>query len=255
MSAREGHFVWYDLITADVNGAKRFYADVVGWATRPFEASNGTYAIWTMADRPLGGVTALPDDAKRAGATSHWMAHVVVADVDAATRTATALGATVQGAPHDIPGVGRFSVVADPQGAEIALFTPNGPLMPPPPEGTPGHVVWHELLTTDQAAALRFYGDLFGWSQVDALDMGPMGTYVMYGKDGQAMGGIMTKPDGYPFPPHFLYYVHVDDLDAATARTQAAGGQVLNGPMEIPGGNRIVQGIDPQGATFALHGK
>lgn len=250
MIEREGHFVWYDLMTSDVPGATAFYGDVVGWTTRAFEASGGAYAIWTAGQAPVGGVTALRDG------TSHWMGHVVVADVDKAAPKAASLGATIRVPPQDIPTVGRFSVVADLcGGAEVSLFTPSAPLMPPAADGTHGHVCWRELMVTDPAGALRFYGELLGWQQLDALDMGDMGTYVIYGRDGQAMGGIMTKPDGYPRPPHFFYYVQVDDLDGAVARTTRAGGQIMNGPMEIPGGNRIVQAIDPQGATFALHGK
>ncbi len=119
----------------------------------------------------------------------------------------------------------------------------------------PGHVRWHELLTDDWEAAFRFYAGLFGWQKLDAFDMGERGTYQIYGKGGRALGGMMNRPSGYPRPPHWLYYVHVADLDAALGRVKKGNGQVWNGPMEVPGGDRVAQCADPEGALFALHGK
>jgi hypothetical protein len=115
-------------------------------------------------------------------------------------------------------------------------------------------VSWHELITSDHEAALRFYSQLFGWQKTDAIP-GPNGTYQMYGKGGRTFGGMMTKPKDYPAPPHWLYYVKVADLDGALARVKKNDGKVWNGPMEVPGGDRVAQCVDPQGAAFALHGK
>jgi predicted enzyme related to lactoylglutathione lyase len=122
-----------------------------------------------------------------------------------------------------------------------------------PAEATNGHFSWHELMAGDVEAAFRFYSQLFGWQKTEAIQ-GPMGTYQMYGKGGRTFGGMMTRPKDYPAPPHWLYYVKVGDLDAALGRVKAGGGQVLHGPMEVPGGTRVAQCVDPQGAAFALHG-
>jgi len=250
----EGNFVWYELMTSDVNGAIAFYKDVIGWGTQRFEGGDTPYVMWTAGGNPLGGVMTLPDPAKKAGAPPHWLAYVAVDDVDESTRKAVSLGATTCNPPKDIPTVGRFSVIADPQGAVIALFKGSGAEMPRPEEAPNGHFSWHELMAGEQESALRFYSQLFGWQKTDAV-ASPMGVYQMYGKGGRTFGGMMTRPKDYPAPPHWLYYVKVDDLDAALGRVRRADGQVMHGPMEVPGGDRVAQCMDAQRAAFALHGK
>ena len=153
--------------------------------------------------------------------------------------------------PADIPEVGRFSVVADPQGAIFILFKPSGADNNPAPPGTPGHVGWHELYAADWASALDFYAARFGWTKADAVDMGAMGTYQLFAAGGEPIGGMMNKPDIIPSPV-WLFYFNVTEVDAAVGRVNAHGGQVLNGPLQVPGGSWIVQCMDPQGAMFAL---
>ena len=81
--------------------------------------------------------------------------------------------------------------------------------------------------------------------------MGAMGTYQIFNIKGQQAGGMMKKMDQEP-AAHWLYYITVDAIDAAQDRVKSAGGQVINGPMEVPGGSWIINGLDPQGAMFAL---
>jgi hypothetical protein len=254
MSDSQGNFVWYELMTSDVKGAVKFYTDVTGWSTQPFEGGDMPYLMWTAGGTPIGGVLVLTDEVKKMGGGPHWLGYVTADDVDALTRKAESLGAKTCVAPRDIPTIGRFSVIADPQGAVIALFKPSGTGMQRPAEPPPGHVSWHELVAADWESAFRFYSQLFGWQKTDAIS-GPMGIYQMYGKGGRTFGGMMTKPKDYPAPPHWLYYVKVKDLDAALGRVKKGDGKVWNGPMEVPGGDRVAQCVDPQGATFALHGK
>jgi hypothetical protein len=251
MSDSQGNFVWYELDTSDVQGAIKFYKDVIGWGTQPFGES---YVMWMAGETPVGGVMTLPDEAKKMGARPHWIGYVAADDVDALTKKAQSLGAKTYVQPQDIPKVGRFSVIADPQGAVIALLKGTGPETPRPAEATNGHFSWHELMAGEWETAFRFYSQLFGWQKTDAVPS-PMGTYQMYGKGGRTLGGMATKPKDYPAPPHWLYYVKVDDLDATLARVKKRGGQVMHGPMEVPGGDRVAQCMDPQGAAFALHGK
>lgn len=250
----DGTFVWYDLMTSDVQGAIRFYGDVIGWGTERFDGGEMPYVMWTSPSGPLGGVMDLPDDARAAGAPSQWYAYVATRDVDALTGRAISLGAKSCVPPQDIPTVGRFSMIADPQGAVIALFQGSGPDMPLPEPPATGRVSWHELAAADGASAFDFYAALFGWEKTEAMDMGEMGTYQMLGKGGRTFGAMMTKPAGDPRPPHWLYYVRVDDLDGSLERVHRGGGQVVNGPMEIPGGERVAHCVDPQGGAFALHG-
>ena len=158
-------------------------------------------------------------------------------------------------AATDVPTVGRFAVLSDPQGALFAIFTASGTT--PGHEGSPavGEFSWHELATHDQPAAFRFYEMLFGWTKTNAMDMGEMGTYQMYGRGDVELGGMFNKPAEMPGPPAWTHYIMVDDINSAAEATKAGGGQILNGPMEVPGGDMIFQAMDPQGAMFAAHAK
>jgi uncharacterized protein len=253
MGHSQGKFIWYELATTDTGAAKRFYGDVVGWGTEEYGGAGMTYVRWTAAGQAIGGLVPLSDEARKRGAPPHWVAYVMVDDVDATVALAKSLGGTSCVPAMDIPTVGRIAVIADPDGAVIALITPLGPDAPWRDDVPNLHVSWHELMTNDQEKAIGFYGKLFGWGKTEAVES-PMGVYQMYGKHGHTLGGIGARPKDYPVPPHWLYYVKVPDLDAALARVAKSGGQVLHGPMTVPGGSRVAQCRDPQGAGFALHG-
>jgi predicted enzyme related to lactoylglutathione lyase len=185
------------------------------------------------------------------GAQPRWTGYVGVDDVDAATDRLKHLGGTVYVPPTDVPDVSRFSVVADPQMAILALVKGlNSGQEQPSALGMPGHVGWHELSAVNWQEAFAFYGELFGWQKVDA-DVGGIGTYLIFSAGGHTIGGMSTKPPAAPMP-FWLYYFNVDDLDAAAKRVTAGGGKILEGPIEARGGNRIARCVDPQGAMFAL---
>lgn len=248
-----GRIVWYELLTTDPRDAIAFYTAVAGWTTERFGAD---YTMWVGSQGPLGGVTELPPAIRAMGAPSHWQCNVEVPDIDAATALVKARGGTVY-VDETVPDVGRLAVIGDPQGAALAVFKPTRE-MKPHDTNQPGEFSWHELYTTDHQAALGFYRDLAGWQKLDEHDMGAMGTYVIFGRGTEALGGMltippgMTAPDGRPLPPSWMYYITVADLEAALARATERGARVLNGPMPVPGGQRIVQLLDPQGAAFAL---
>lgn len=256
MSDVRGKFVWYDLMTTDPDAAMSFYRDITGWGTQAWEGSETPYTMWRVGERPIGGVMDLPEEAKAGGAPPHWLPYVGTPDVDATVARATELGGSVYVPPTDIPEVGRFAVLADPQGAVFAVFSPTGEH--PSPEGAPqsGDFSWHELATTDYEAAFEFYADLFGWERSDAMDMGEEGIYQLYGLGGgpeNQLGGMYNKPAEMPGPAAWLCYTTVDDVTPLSERVRELGGQVLHGPMEVPGGDMIVTCMDPQGAVFALH--
>jgi uncharacterized protein len=255
MSDNTGNFVWYELSTNDLEGAIKFYGDVVGWDTQKFGGAEPAYWIWMAGDSGIGGLMALTEESKQVNASPNWVGYVNVADVDALVAKVGTLGGRTCVPPRDIPTVGRIGIFADPQGAILAVIKPEGGERPRPEGPAPGHAVWRELLANDVGAELRFYAELFGWKEARTMDMGANGTYRIYGKGGEEFGGMMNRPTDYPLPPHWLYYFHVADLDAAIARVRRAGGKVWMGPMPIPTGNRIAQCADPQGAVFALHGK
>lgn len=244
---KDNGFVWYELMTSDLPAAQRFYADVAGWTVADSGMPGMTYLLGKAGDDMVAGLMELPAEA--AGTPPGWLGYVGVADVDAAAAALAAAGGTVHRPPADIPEVGRFAVVADPQGAVFALFASDTP--PPSSPMAPGRFGWHELHARDWETAFAFYSGLFGWQKAEAMDMGPMGTYQIFATGGQSVGGMMTVADAPA--PAWLFYINVADIDAAVARLTAGGGTVLHGPAEVPG-SWIVQARDPQGAAFALSG-
>jgi hypothetical protein len=250
----QGRFYWYDLMTTDVEGAKSFYTKLIGWGTMNWDGAGQSYTMWTNGKTPIGGVNTLPEDARKAGAPPHWLSYVLVPKVDETLSQVEKLGGKVLVPGMDIPTVGRFGVFSDPQGAVLAAFTP----LEEAPGAAPktGDFSWHELATSDPAGALSFYQKLFSWEKGDAIDMGEMGIYQMYKRKGGdfPLGGIFKKPAEMPVSA-WLYYALVSDVKKSVDEVKNLGGQILNGPMEVPGGDLIAQCLDPQGAAFALHSR
>lgn len=246
-------FIWYELLTTDTAAAEAFYKAVVGWDSEPFPGADMNYTVFNAGKRGVAGAMLLPEEAKAMGTPPCWMGYIHAKDVDAATASVKKAGGAVHREPSDIPGVGRFSVVADPQGAAFMLMTPSGPDEPPAPPATPGHVGWHELLAGEYKAAFDFYSKQFGWNKVQDFDMGgEMGIYLIFGTGGeQGVGGIMTKPPQVAAPA-WQFYFNVPDIRAGAKRITDNGGKITVEPMEVPGGSWIVNAQDPQGAHFAL---
>jgi hypothetical protein len=193
----------------------------------------------------------LPPEAGEA--PPHWIAYLSTPDADGTVARAQELGATVVWGPMDIPTVGRVAGLADPYGgAMFAVHQAEGEVHGHDDPASVGEFSWHELTSDDPEAAWDFYADLFGWSKTDAMDMGEMGVYQMFGRGAHPVGAVFRRPPEMPVS-NWLLYVRVAALDAALERVRAHGGQVLHGPMEVPGGDRIAQCMDPQGAMFALH--
>lgn len=253
-TAVRGRFLWYDLMTPDVDAATRFYAAITGWTLTPWASGEqvAPYRMWTNGPVPIGGLMPLSVDEAAGSAPAYWLAYIGTPDVDATYAQAVALGAHTFVAPSDIPAVGRFAVLADPQGAAFAVFQPANPRAEAPGMPPVGAFSWFELATTDRVAAADFYAQLFGWTPTTSMDMGDNGVYQMFGQGGITYGGIFDRR-GAKLPPHWLLYVRVVDMDRALDAVRQGGGQVLNGPMEVPGGDHVAQCLDPQGAPFAVH--
>jgi predicted enzyme related to lactoylglutathione lyase len=242
-------------MSKDPLAARRFYADVVGWQIdeEPPAGSTMDYRMISARDGPVGGVFTLTDDMCRHGASPCWMLYIGVDDVDACVAAITSAGGSVHLAAFDIPNVGRIAMVADPQGAVFYVMRgaseDNSAACDP---RRAGHGAWHELHAVDGNKATEFYLSQFAWGKSGGVDMGPMGLYQLFSVGGMDLGGIMTDAR---FPrPAWLVYFRVDGIERAAVRIAKAGGQVIHGPMEVPGGGWIVNGIDPEGAMFALTG-
>jgi uncharacterized protein len=255
MNPNQGKFVWYELMTTDGAAAAKFYGDVVGWKPQKSPTPNMDYTLFYAGAAQVAGAFTLSKEELARGSPSAWAGYIATDDVDDAVAQVKAAGGKILHPSDDIPNVGRFAMVTDPQGAAFALFkSARAEEVSPADIELPGHIGWHELYAGDAASVFAFYHQLFGWKKSQAMDMGSAGTYQMFDLAGGGMiGGVMTKPPQMPVPA-WLYYFNVGSIDAAAARVKAAGGQITNGPNEVPGGQWIVQGIDPQGAHFALLG-
>ena len=249
-----GRPLWFELMTSDAAAAESFYTKVVGWSPAPFKESPQPYTTFMRSGGiPVAGLLTTPDGMN---APPFWAMYVGVPALEAGVEAVESRGGSQCSPVIDVPTVGRMQMMQDPQGAAFYLYEPASE--PQTPEQAPeiGEASWLELMTTDAAAALTFYQDVFSWQPSEAMDMGPMGKYYMFNRPHGMIGGMMNKtPEMASVPPHWQIYFRVPDVDAAVERVTAGGGQVINGPMEVPGGDRILNGIDPQGAAFSLHSK
>lgn len=244
----EGGFVWYELMTSDMGAAEAFYGKVVGWQMADSGMPGFRYTLAKAGEVPVAGLMGVPPDMGRPA--PQWFGYILVSDVDRMAERVRAAGGAIHREPTDIPGVGRFAVASDPQGAAFMLFRGSGEPAPELPPGTPKGMGWRELRTSDWESAFAFYEGLFGWEKSYAHDMGPMGTYQTFSLGGAWTGGMMNGEG----PAHWLYYIAVEDIDAATSRIKDANGTVVSGPHPVPGDSWVVAGLDPQGAKFALTG-
>ncbi len=255
MSPAHGTPVWYELLCNDPQAARRFYQAVVGWKIdeSPPPGLTMDYRMISAADGLVGGVFTLNAEMTEQGAQPCWMMYLGVDDVDRCVTELVAAGGSVQMPAMDLPDVGRIAMVADPQGAPFYVMrgaTDDTSTACAPDRA--GHGAWHELHAINVDKATDFYTAQFGWRKSTAMDMGPAGIYQLWASGGRDLGGIMADTQ---FPrPAWLIYFRVDGIERAAKRIVDAGGQVVNGPMEVPGGGWIVNGVDPEGAMFALTG-
>ena len=255
----QGDFIWYELMTPDPAGAKAFYDAVVGWDIGEPIGGPVEYRMIGRSDGGnAGGVLTLTDDMASHGARPIWIGYINVDDVDSTVASIEqAGGKTLMGA-SDIPGVGRIAMVSDPQGAPFYVMKPTPPADNPDATSDvfsptqPQRVSWNELNTSDPNATRTFYGDQFGWTSDDFMPMGEMGEYRFWMHQGLQIGavcGLMGQAH-----PKWRFYFRVPSISEAKATVEAKGGRITNGPHEVPGGDHVIVGIDPQGAEFALVG-
>ena len=248
MSEREtypaGVPCWVDTLQADPAAARAFYERVLGWRF----TGDDDYAVARLGGADVAGVGARPRDMP----ATTWLTHVRVDDADAAARRARALGASVVVEPLDASPAGCLAAIADPAGAVLCLWQAETR------EGAervnePGAWSMSALQTPDPEAAVRFYGDLFGW-ETEAF--GPATMFRLPGFVGgepeqpvpRDVVAVMMEGEAAAWGVDFW----IADLEAAVAAAEAAGGRVVVPPHDQPPAFRSAVLADPEGATFSL---
>jgi uncharacterized protein len=251
-----GTFIWHDLMTPDLKGSEGFYSKVVGWTvTDSGMPGAGTYHLLNVkgTSNGIAGMMPFPDDAPKS-IPPFWSGYIYTPDVDEMAKRVVQLGGKIYREPQEVPGTVYFGIMLDPHGAMFNIMRPvnTSQEMTFPPTGTPGTIGWNELLSVNWEESWAFYSALFGWKKDQAVDMGPMGTYQTFNAGGPSFGGMMTKPPDNPAPPHWGYYIYVEGIDKAAKRVTENGGAVVFGPMDVPGGQWVLNAQDPQGGMFGL---
>lgn len=245
--ATPGLFSWVELMTTDPAAARKFYTQVFGWQYKGGDAGAGPYTEIQVGGKSIGGIMASPPGCP---APPSWNNYVTVADIDKIVSQVPKLSGSIAFGPKEIPGIGRFAVLRDPQGADLmpiqySMKVPSDSGSDFNPHRTPGAFSWVELLTPDPDAAKKFYGQLFDWTfqKPGQFDY----TIIKLGEE--MVGGLMAMPPSGP-PPSWGTYVTVTSADDVSAKTKAAGGKVLVDPQDIPTIGRFTVIQDPQGASI-----
>jgi len=260
MANQHGDFVWYELMTGDADAAQAFYSGLLGWTYSGSSMDGVDYRIFSAGDAQVGGLLQLTPQMIGHGAQPAWVGYIRVDDAAAAVASARDAGANILMEGNEVPGVGPFAMLQDPEGAffyvledrsgeESRAFSTD--------DNGHGHCAWNELMAGNLKTATDFYAKQFGWSVAETMDMGEMGMYDMLknGADRDFMfGGVMQRPEEMPVSA-WTFYFRLPQIDAAAEYLTANGGQIIVGPMEIPGGEFIINGVDPQGAMFSVIGK
>lgn len=244
-NSQVGKFVWFELNTKDVSKARGFYGELLGWKIESMPMGAGAYEMASNGGKPVAGIVALED----ASTPSYWVSYLGVEDVDAAAKKVTQEGGKILREPSDYPNVGRMSEVTDPQGARFYLFkSSTGESTDSTPKA--GNFFWNELSAKDGKAAAEFYKKIVGY-EIEAMDMGEMGTYYVLKMGGVALAGAMTAPMP-DMPTAWLPYINVEGVDGVAQRAARLGGTVLHQPHDIPGVGRFALLADPVGAMIAV---
>lgn len=256
MADIQGQLIWHELLTRDVAGAMEFYLKVVGWKVAAIPTATVDCTIFRADGDPVAAVIDTSRAAAPRGTPNGWIGYVGAENVDETVEHVVRLGGAVEEAPLDVGGIGRFAIVADPQGALIGLFAPapDNHAPGPRPSGTIGHIGWRELYTSDPEAAAAFYRQVFGWEEDQAFDMGPAGRYQLFSIGGQPAGGMMRMPPNMSRST-WSPFVQIQDIASVEQRVTKMGGAIVDGLREVPGGNWTVKCVDLHGAIFALSGQ
>jgi predicted enzyme related to lactoylglutathione lyase len=236
-----GKFVWFEHVSNDIERARAFYGELVGWRSDPARAGSEPYAMIVNGAEPIGGFCN--------GVPGHWRSYLSVEDVDAAAKRATVAGAKLLMAPQTFGEVGRGAELADPGGASLCIWTGSGNDRPDREHVPAGDWYWNECMTTDPAKSLAFYEGVFGFTH-EVMNVGRGDYYVL--KQGEvARAGLMASPQA-GIASFWLPYLSVCDCDVTASKAAALGARIALPPLDIPNVGRIAAVVDPLGATIGL---
>ncbi len=244
-----GSFCWSEVCTTDPEAARKFYGELFGWTAEEVPSDGGAYTMLRLDGQDVGGMYQLAKEQVEQGVPPHWMAYVLVEDLDATTAKISELGGKVVMGPMDVMDVGRMTLLQDPTGAVLSLWQAKshkgGAAI-----GVPNSPCWFELISTDMVEATAFYAGLFGW---ELETWHGEGEYILFKNGETSIGGAMQRtPEMGEVPSHWITYFSVTDCDAAADKAAELGGRIINPPMDIPNVGRFALMADPVGAMFAV---
>ena len=245
-----GKLVWADLVTPDLDAAKRFYGGVFGWTFSDMANAQDNYAVAYVGGRPVAGLLQRATPAREHGHPV-WLSFLAVRDVDATSRTALAHGARVVFASRSYPGRGRQAVLRDPAGAVFGILASSSG-DPADVLAEPGEWIWSSLQVHDPATDAGFYRAVMGYDIYD-VPSDDSRRHSILSSDGFARASINAFPDDTPGRhPHWLGFVRVRDVASVASRAVALGGQVLLEPRPDRHGGQLAIIADPIGAPIGL---
>ena len=243
-----GKVIWLDLLTDDVESARHFYSELFGWKFEsPTVGQNSAYTLITLNGSRIGGMI----DATKIRADvdlTQWVSILSVDDVDAAADLVKTSGGTVFTEPTDLTDRGRISVVADSQGALVALLHTEGG-DPEDQEPQIGGFLWDELWTDDPDQSTDFFTELLAYEDNTVAIKGENYRYLSSG--GEPRAGIRKNP--LPgLTPTWVTFIRVEDPAAITARVEELGGQIYVEAQTNPIGGQVAIIADPAGAGLVI---
>lgn len=245
-----GQFVWYDLITSNVEGAKKFYGGLFGWEFEGAGKDDTTYQIIKADGTPIGGII-YSEKAKEING-EQWLSYLSVPDVNRAVSITKKHGGRVLVEAFEFEARGRTAVVTDPQGALVVLFKSYGGDPPrQAPEEKLNHVwIWTELFTNDTEAAAVYYEEIADYS-TEKYDSGVNVPYYVFMKAEKGYAGMLTIP-WENVKPNWLPYIKVKDPEALVKKVEPLGGMVILAPGKDIRKGSVAIVADPTGAVIAL---
>lgn len=242
---RHGHFVWHELMVPDGPAAEKFYGELLGWTFRHSDMGDkGIYRLIDANGREQGGIVEVKPES---GIHAHWCGYISVPDVDAAAKIAAEQGGKVPCAPMDIPHVGRFSYLLDPEGAGFVVFRDNQGDAPAKETPGLGDFCWDSLGARDGERALEFYGAVAGWKRGKFGDAPGL---FLATSAGETIADVEAPQEGAP--SHWLCHVVVANLNDARAKAESLGAKILVPEIVVPTVGKMSVIMDPWGAVISL---